>query len=191
MMAWIDDLLLFMDLDESMSKLAADMHGKFDLTDMGEPSKIIGIEITQDEDSVTISQTKYIEAILEREGMQNAHSVKTPCDHKISLLPNHEGGEGNCSNSYAQLIGIYLTTATRSDIAFAVYRLAAAFTANLTKVHENATKRILRYLAETKHYRITYRRQRTDLEGENLFYRYANAGYAANKSSSSHINPES
>jgi len=68
-MAWVDDLLLLMDSDESMSKLAADMHGKFDLTDMGEPSKIVGIEITQDEDSVTISQIKYIKVILEREGM--------------------------------------------------------------------------------------------------------------------------
>ena len=141
MTAWVDDLLLFMDSDESMSKLAADMHGKFDLTDMGEPSKIVGIEITQDEDSVTISQTKYIEAILKREGMQNAYPVKTPFDHKISLVPNREGGEGNCSNSYVQLIGslMYLTTATRPDIAFAVYCLAV-FTANLTKVHENAAK---------------------------------------------------
>jgi len=176
--AWVDNLLLFTDLDESMSKVAADMHGKFDLTNMGEPSKIVGIEITQDEDSVTISQTKYIEAILEREGMRNAHPVKTPCDHKISLIPNREGGEGNRSNSYAQLIGslMYLTTATRPDITFAVYRLAA-FTANLTKAHENATKRILQYLAGTKHYGITHRRQRTDLEGENLFYGYTDAGY--------------
>ena len=177
MTIWIDDLLLFMESDELMSKLAANMHEKFELTDMGEPSKIVRIEITQGQDSITISQTKYIEAILEREGMRNAHPVKTPLDHKISLVPNCEGG-GNCSNSYAQLIGslMYLTTATRPDIAFAIHRLAA-FTANPTKVHELAAKRILRYLAGTKDYGITYRKQTTDLQGENLFYGYADAGY--------------
>ena len=144
---WVDNLLLFTESDELMSKLAANMHEKFELTDMGELSKIVRIEITQGQDSITISQTKYIEAILKREGMQNAHPVKTPLDHKISLVPNREGG-GNCSNSYIQLIGslMYLTTAMRPNITFAVHRLAA-FTANPTKVHELAAKRILRYLA--------------------------------------------
>ena len=42
----------------------------FELVDMGEPSKIVGIEILQGKDSITISQTKYVESILQKAGME-------------------------------------------------------------------------------------------------------------------------
>ena len=43
--------------------------------DMGEPQKIIGIEITKNENSIMISQEKYIENILRREGLLDANPV--------------------------------------------------------------------------------------------------------------------
>jgi hypothetical protein len=175
---WVDDLLLFTNSDESMGRLKDGMHTKFELTDMGEPSKIVGIEITQDEHSVTISQTKYIESILKREGLENIQSIRTPLDSKMKLEPNPETGDGNRSNSYAQLIGslMYLATATRPDIAYAVHRLAA-FTANPTMAHYGAAKKVLRYLAGTKNHGITYSKKRSQFQGENAFHGYADAGY--------------
>ena len=35
-----------------------DLESIFELVDMGEPSKIVGIKISQGKDSITISQTK-------------------------------------------------------------------------------------------------------------------------------------
>ena len=61
----------------------------FELTDLGKPSKIVGIEITQHTDSITISQKQYIESILHREGMENANPVSTtPSWNRIRMTPS-------------------------------------------------------------------------------------------------------
>ena len=143
-----------------------DMHMKFELTNMGELNKIVDIEITQNDNFIMISQTKYIESILKKEGMENAYLVKTPMDSKMELELNLEKEDGGCSNSYAQLIGslMYLATAMRPDIAYIVYQLAF-FTANLTIMHCSTAKRVLCYLAGTKNYGIMYHKKGSQFQG--------------------------
>ena len=51
------------------------INSMFELTNMGKPSKIVSIKITQ-EGSITIKQTKYIESTLKQEGMEHTNSVK-------------------------------------------------------------------------------------------------------------------
>jgi transposase InsO family protein len=176
---WVDDLLIFTTSDECMTKLKQDLNSVFELTDLGEPNKIVGIEITQTPDSITISQKQYIESILRREGMENCNPVSTPLDPNIKLEPNPEGSTGDRSNSYASLIGSlqYLATATRPDIACAVNRLGA-YTANPSMAHYTAAKRLLRYVAGTKDYGITYTNKPHESQGKNLVFGYSDAGYA-------------
>jgi hypothetical protein len=114
------------------------------MTDLGEPTKIVGIKITLKEQSITISQTKYIENILQKEGLQHANMVSIPLDANCPLEPNPEGGKRNRSNSYVRLLGElqFLTNATRPDITFAVNRLAA-YTANPSLQHSSALKHVL------------------------------------------------
>ena len=64
---WVDDLLLFATSDDLMNKLMKELQSEWTMTDMGEPQKIIGIEITKSDNSIIISQEKYIENILRRE----------------------------------------------------------------------------------------------------------------------------
>ena len=126
---WVDDLLLFASSEQLMQRMKNDIRSQWETTDMGDPSKIEGIEITQTEDSITISQQKYVEAILMREHMENA---------------NLEGNEGNQSNSFAKLLGElqFLANATRPDIAHAINQLVA-YTANPSLQHMGALKRVL------------------------------------------------
>jgi len=156
------------------------MHKTFDLMDMGEPSKIVRIEITQGKDCITISQSKYVEAIWKCEfGTDNAHAVKMPMDLNTKLEPNPNGVKGNWSNTYAQLVSslMFLTTATHPDIAYVISQLSA-YMANPTTAHYGAAKRVLQYVMGTKNYGLTYRRSETHLKGEDLFYGYTNAAYA-------------
>ena len=138
---WVDNLLLFTGTDQTMIKLKAKLQSMFELTDMGKPLKIVGIEITQHTNYITISQTKYIESILRKEGMENANPVSTPLDPNVKLEPNPDAAEPNCSNTYASLIGSlqYLATATCPDIAYAVNRLAS-YTANPSLAHYSMAK---------------------------------------------------
>jgi hypothetical protein len=119
------------------------------------------------------------ESILNGQHMENLHPIKAPCDLNITLEPNRDGAPDDRSNPFASLMGSlqYLATATRPDIAYAVNRLSA-FTANPSKIHWAAAKRLLRYLAGTKDYGITYHKDPTYLQGENLFYGYGDAAYA-------------
>ena len=178
---WVDDLLLFATSDDLMNKMKKDIQSKWTVTDMGEPAKIIGIEITKSDNSILISQEKYIENILKRKGMEDANSVSMPMDPNDKIKPNPDGNEGSRSNSYAKLLGElqFLTNATRPDIAYAVNKLSA-YTANPSLQHMGAVKRILRYLKGTKNLAIKYSANPQDKlhEKSNIFYGYADAAYA-------------
>ena len=120
---WVDDMLLFATSIKTMQIAKRDIMGTFEVTDLGEPKKIVGIEITRDQKQkkITIMQTKYIETILSKYGLQDASPVRTPLDPNIKLEPGNSEPEGR-SNNYASLIGslMYAAVATRPDIAFAV-----------------------------------------------------------------------
>ena len=178
---WVDDMLLFATSTKAMQIAKRDISGTFEVTDLGEPKEIVGIEITRDrkQRKITITQTKYIEAILAKYGLQDACSVTTPLDVNIKLQPG-ETETGNKSNNYASLIGslMYAAVATRPDIAFAVNRLAS-FTANPTMCHWTAAKRVLRYLKGTKDIGITYSKPESE-SSQNYFIGYSDASFANN-----------
>jgi hypothetical protein len=111
------------------------------MTDISEPTKIIGVEITQTDTSITISQKIYIESILAHEGLSEINSVAMPMDLNLKLQLNPDGNEGSRSNSFARLLGElqYLANCTRPDILFTMNRLAA-YTANPSLQHITALK---------------------------------------------------
>ena len=130
---WVDDLLLFADSEETMEEMKKDIHTEWETTDMGEPTKIIGIKITQSLGQISISQGKSIENILKQQGLINANPAKMPLDPHIKIEPNPDGNEGNRSNVYAQLIGElqFIVNSTWPNITYAINRLAS-YTVNLS-----------------------------------------------------------
>jgi len=92
---WVDDLLLFASSDNLMRKMKEEIKASWEVTDMGEPKKIIGIEIDHTGNTVTISQQRYIKSILECENLTDCNHISTPMDPKVKILPNLEGNEGS------------------------------------------------------------------------------------------------
>jgi hypothetical protein len=158
---WVDDLMLFTNDERAMVNLRRELEDSFEITDLGEPSKIVGIEITINDRNgeVKLTQERYIEAILKKHGLENANKVAVPMDPKIRFEKAESSTDPrDKSNAYASLIGslMFAAVATRPDIAFPVFRLAA-YTADPSLQHWTAAKKILRYLAGTKQEGITYR----------------------------------
>jgi hypothetical protein len=176
---WVDDSLLFASSDKTMAHMKETLRSAWQVTDLGEPSKIVGIEINRTKDAITISQQSYIEDILRREGMNEANPVGIPMDPNVKLQENPDTNEPNRSNSYARLLGSlqFLANSTRPDITYAVNKLAS-YTANPGLQHHGALKRILRYLKGTKTLGITYRKSQIATEDDNLFHGYADAAFA-------------
>jgi hypothetical protein len=166
-----------------MDELKRELQDMFETTDLGEPHKIIGIEITRDRENGTlmISQTKYIESILTKHGLLDANSVGMPLDPSMKLEPTIKPADkGDQSNNYASLIGslMYAAVAMRLDIAYAVYRLAS-YTANPDMTHWTAAKQILCYLKGTKNLGITYKAN-VPRDDEQHFVGYSDASFANN-----------
>jgi hypothetical protein len=147
---WVDDLLLFAMTLMLMNKMKLDIKSEWEVTDLREPTKIVGIEIMMTPDSIAISSSKYIKSILQKEGLGRSNPVLTPLDPNVILVPNPEGNAGDHSNSFVCLLGElqYIACATHSDIQYAVNRLAS-YMANPSLQHTTALKCILRYLSGT------------------------------------------
>jgi hypothetical protein len=166
---------LFAMTEELIERTKAGLEAEWELTDLGEPVMIVGIEIALSDHSVMISQRRYLESILQKEHMDKANAVGMPLDPNVVLEPNPDGSAGDRSNSYARLIGElqFIANATRPDIAHAISRLSS-YTANPTMQHITALKHVLRYLSGTRTYGITY----GDVLGHpNPFLGYADAAF--------------
>ena len=111
---WVDNLLIFATSIELRDKARSDIECEWEVTDLGKPTKIISIEITRTSDSITISSSRYIELILQKEGLNAANAVATPLDPNVPLEPNPEGYLGSRSNLFARLLGVlqYISNAT-------------------------------------------------------------------------------
>jgi uncharacterized protein YuzE len=123
------------------NRMKNDLHSEWEVIDLGEPSKIIGIEIKRSSEGILISQKHYIESILQSEEMDRANPVATPLDPNVKLTPDPDGSEGSKSNSFARLLGElqFVVNSTRPDIVHAVNRLAS-YIANLSMQHIGALK---------------------------------------------------
>ena len=95
------------------------------MKDMGEANVILGIKLTRSTDGIAISQSHYVEKIIEKFGYQNSRIAKTPYDPSVTLFKN-ESGVPVAQLRYSQIIGSlqYLANGTRPDISFSVSKLA-------------------------------------------------------------------
>lgn len=126
---WVDDLLLFTDTSTIMDHLKEEIQTMFEVTDLGSPQKIVGIEIDRDRigGRLKISQAQYIDNLLVKYNMTDCKTIAIPMDRSINLTevpPKPE--DSPIRELYASLVGslMFLATATRPDIACAVGKLA-------------------------------------------------------------------
>lgn len=138
------------------------------MTELGEPAYLLGVEIRRDRSAGTLSlnQAKYIDNMLGKYNMKDAHPNITPLTTGIKLkrpddnetLMKAEKAE-LAAIPYSQVIGalIYLTCLTCPDLAFPVH-FVFQFMASYRADHWGQVKKILRYVKSTQHYNITYSR---------------------------------
>jgi Reverse transcriptase (RNA-dependent DNA polymerase) len=161
---WVDDFLALSTKENLNNDIEHDLNTHFKVKSLGQPDLLLGIKINIKDDHISLSQTHYIDFLLDKYGLTDANPVSTPMDPNVKLdmdVKNEEQSETdahpNIGHGYVQLIGslMYLALATRPDISFAVNRLAQ-FMSNPKAIHWTAMKRIFRYLKLTKNGNLTY-----------------------------------
>ncbi|XP_050878448.1 uncharacterized mitochondrial protein AtMg00810-like [Lathyrus oleraceus] len=142
---------MFKEFKSSMKK-------EFEMTDMGCMRYFLGVEVTQTSYDIFICQRKYANEILKRFGLQNCSSV-----HNLIVpgckLTKDVGGLKVDATTYKQMVGslMYLT-ATRPDLMY-VLSLVARFMEAPTTMHQQAVKRVLRYIRGTTELGMFYKRE--------------------------------
>ncbi|WVZ85736.1 hypothetical protein U9M48_032625, partial [Paspalum notatum var. saurae] len=94
------------------------------MKDLGEADVILNINLIKDESGITLSQTHYVEKVLSRFGYIDSKPSPTSYNHSVTLKKNKRIGVNQLK--YSQIIGslMYLASATRPDISFAVSKLS-------------------------------------------------------------------
>ena len=151
-LVYVDDCLFFARekgrIDAVIAKLK---RAGFSLKVEGDVNAFLGIDISRNENgSFVLKQPSLIQRVLQATKMQDCHAKPTPA--KVETLGTDVDGAPRKDDwSYPSVIGmmLYLSTNTRPDIAFAVHQ-CARFTNNAKASHEEAVKRICRYLKGTQ-----------------------------------------
>ena len=129
-----------------------------------------------------LSQTAYIEEVLERFDLSNTTPRRTPMDEngQLWVQPKDTPVDEPLRKRYRQMVGClnYLVSTTRFDIAFAVGVLGR-FQSNPSEAHWQAAVRVCQYLVCTKRFELTIGGQHESP----LVELYTDADHAADKDS--------
>ncbi|GJR53169.1 retrovirus-related pol polyprotein from transposon TNT 1-94 [Tanacetum coccineum] len=121
------------------------MHKKFQMSSMRKLTFFLGLQVTQKDDGIFISQDKYVDEILKKFSFSTVKTASTPIETSKPLIKDAEAEDVDV-HLYRSMVGslMYLTT-SRLDIMFAVCA-CARFQVTPKVSHLHAVKRIFRYL---------------------------------------------
>ena len=159
LLVYVDDVLIAAPPNsDDLTAAKTLVLSSFEARDLGAASLFLGMLITRDRAAKTIklSQPRHIADLLAKFQMTDAKPYETPSSAAIKLTAEGEPLD-TVTFPYSNAIGslMYIASCTRPDIAQAVGALAR-YMAAPTTAHWTAVKHILRYLAGTPNYGITY-----------------------------------
>ena len=133
------------DDSESILKLKASLHSKFEMKDLDFLGYFLDLEVTTQSSDSILSQIKYVYDLITRVGLTDDKTAATPLEVNVKLGTNDRKPLNN-PTLYRELVGglTYLTT-TRPDIAHAVH-VVSQFMAKPHTDHYAVVLRIIRYL---------------------------------------------
>jgi len=148
---YVDDCLLFAKTDDILDSVISSLKANFNLTSQGDVGAFLGIDIKHTTDgNLELVQPGLISKIITLTGLEEeSNEHRTPATAILHADP--KGPDREHTWNYRTIIGMltYLSSSTRSDIAFAVHQ-CARFSTNPKRIHEIAVRRIIRYLKGTK-----------------------------------------
>jgi hypothetical protein len=136
---YFDDIIFGSTNKSTCEEFSRIMIRKFEMSMMGELKYFLGFQVKQLLDDTFISQTKYIQDILNKFGMKDSKPIKTPIGTN-GHLDLDMGGKSVDQKVYRLLIGCLLyLCASRLDIMLSVC-MCARFQADPKEDHLRAVK---------------------------------------------------
>jgi len=160
LLIYVDDVLTVTRTVSEQEAVHAQLKDRFELRYLGPSAHFVGMKVMRDRATrtLTLSLGAMTRRIVAEYGMDAAKSKAIPADPDVQLRKLAPGEEQLPSNyPYSALVGslLYLSLTTRPDIAYAVGVLAR-YGAAPSKAHWLAAKAVVRYLAGTLDFGLTY-----------------------------------
>ena len=122
----------------------------------GVTSFYLGIEVHQDDSGITLRQTVYAKRVVELAGLTDCNPALTPMEERLKL--SRDSTTEVDATQYRRLVGSLRYLAhTRPDWAFSVGYVSRFMQRPMTE-HQQAVKRIIRYVAGTLDHGLHYPR---------------------------------
>jgi len=154
---YVDDLIITGAVKDEVKAFKERMKSTFEMSDLGLLSFYLGIEVQQGKNGTTMRQTHYAKKILELGSMSDCNPAATPMEERLKLSKHSTAKEVN-PTQYRRLVGsLRYLVHTRPDLAFSV-GYVSRFLEKPTTEHQQAVKRVLRYLAGTLDYGLQFKR---------------------------------
>ena len=114
---YVDDILIVGSNDHMIKSTKDMLNSRFDMKDMGLADVILGIKIKRSPDGLILTQSHYVDKILDKFSKDDSGVARTPIDVSQHLSKNR--GESVSQVEYVRVIGslMYLMSCTRPDIA--------------------------------------------------------------------------
>ena len=158
LLLYVDDMLIASKSKMEIEKLKSQLSCDFEMKDLGEAKKILGMEIERDRSKgkICLSQKQYLKKVLHRFGMNDGTKpVSTPLASHFKLKSTMSPSTDDEFNymakvPYASVVGslMYCMVCTRPDISQAL-SVVSRYMHNPGRNHWQAVKWILRYIIGT------------------------------------------
>ena len=122
---YVDDMLIVSSDNKMIISTKNILNSRFDMKDMGPFNVILGIKLIRILDGLILSQSHYVDNILEKFDNDNSRIARTPVDVTLHLSTNKE--ESVSQVEYFKVIGnlMYLLSCAIPYIAYSVYKLSS------------------------------------------------------------------
>jgi hypothetical protein len=152
---YMDDLIITSGNINVLNKFKEEILKVFKMSDLGPLSYYLRIEVHQSESSITISQGAYAKKILDKEGLSDSNSCHTQMESRLHLSKSGSTPRVDATHYRCLMGSLRYLVNTRSDLTYSV-GYVSRFMEEPREEHLMAVKHILRYIASTKHWGVTY-----------------------------------
>ncbi len=159
LLVWVDDIILAANSDQSLAAIKEKLSKRFNMKDLGTLSMFLGIQFQQNDGFVSMSQSHYIETILEKFGYDDCKPRATPCEINPDVYRNDLSSDKVDPKKYRCAVGslVYAMTCTRPDLSYVVTKLSQ-YLSKPEQENWTMVKHVFRYLKGTSNYSLTYRK---------------------------------
>ena len=167
LLLYVDDILIASQDKVEVEKLKILLNSEFEMKDLGDAKKILGMEIERDrvKGCLWVSQESYLRKVLSNFKMDQCKSVTTPLGAHFKLKsPSEKEIEeirGRMEGvPYQSAVGsiMYAMIGTRPDLAYPV-GVISRFMSNPMPDHWSAVKWVLRYIQGSIETRLCFKKK--------------------------------